>query len=56
MACGVPVLTNAGASTTIALTTSGNLTSGKTYMAMLTNEIQDQVGNTLATYISEFST
>lgn len=56
VACGVPVLTNAGASTTIALTTSGNLTSGKTYMAMLTNEIQDQVGNTLATYISEFST
>ena len=54
--CNAPVLVNNGASTTITLQPTANLTVANTYLAILTSEIQDQVGNTLATYDTKFST
>ncbi len=56
VACAKPVLVNNGASTTITLTPSGALTGTTAYLAILTQGIQDQVGNSLAMYTSNFTT
>lgn len=56
VACAAPVLVNNGASTTITLTPSSTLGATTLYLAVLTNAIQDQVGNALVTYTSNFTT
>jgi hypothetical protein len=54
--CAAPVLVNNGASTTITLTPSSALSGTTIYLAILTQAIQDQVGNSLAMYTTAFTT
>jgi hypothetical protein len=56
VACAAPVLTNNGASTTIALTPSGNLAATTAHIAVLNSTILDSYGNALALYSTQFTT
>lgn len=56
IACAAPVLVNNGASTTITLTPSANLTTAKLHLATVTSAIRDINGNYITTYASRFTT